>query len=162
MKNLLLFLLFSCLVKAQSDTSTGREFWKADLPGGNYLVALDSITAVSNHAYILDATVVVTEVTVDTAGTTVARFYQMTPVTEYSELNITGLLSERIKELSERQAEFTGVDPTTTVQKKYPITTHAKTVEFQLSSLQQLSLLYKSVSRALERGKGGTFSIAGK
>jgi len=160
MKNLILFLLFAGFLHGQTETTTeSREFWQADLPGGNYMVAVDSITSVSNHSYVLDGAVVVTEVTIDTTGATVARFYQITPVTEYSELNITGLLSERIKEISDRQEDFTGVDPTTTVQKTYPVTTHSKTVEYQVSTLAQLSSLYKSVTKALERGDSGKFSI---
>jgi len=123
------------------------------------MVALDRITSISNHAYVLDGTVVVTEITIDTLGTTVARFYQITPVSEYSELNITGLLTDRLSDIADRQTDFTGMDPTTTVQKKYPLTTHAKTIEYQISTIKELSALYKSLSTSWESGRGRKFSI---
>lgn len=159
--------LFSPLLHAQSndDDSTtseeagNRRFWEANLPGGNYMVALDRITAVSMHSYVLDGGIVVSEVTIDTLGTTVARFYQLTPVAEYGASQATKSVTERGKEILKRGSESTGMDPTTTVQKKYPLTTHAKTIEYQVSSLEELDALYNNIKKSWEAGRGRKFSI---
>ena len=163
----LFILLLSSLTWAQdapssSDSPSNNEFWQANLPGGNYIVSLGSITSVSNHAYILDGAVVVTEVTIDTTGSTVARFYQLTPLPAYTNSDIAGLFSEGLSELKNLTSEITGAgnqDASKLVQKKYPQTTHAKTVEYQIESLSQLSALFRSASTAWMRGSGRTFSI---
>lgn len=172
MKNIIFFFFLILPLIAQEEdpdtnnetqnTTTGSEFWTADLPGGNYMVRIDKIVSVSNHSYYLDGAVVVTEVNIDTEGASTVRFYQLTPATEYADLNIAGLLGSVVKGIAARQEEFSGVDPTTTVQKKYPVTTHAKTVEYQISTLSQLSRLYRSISTALETGEGQRFRIGKK
>lgn len=164
MKYLLILLLGITAIFAQDsetedENSSGREFWKADLPGGNYMVDLAAVTSLSNHAYILDGSLIVTEVTIDTAGATIARFYQISPLSDYEKLGITNFLKDQIQTLNELQASITGIDPTTIAQKQYPTTTHAKTVEYQISTLEQLQSLYRSASRALERNTGTTFRI---
>ncbi len=162
MKTLLALLLSLPLVAQTSDdsesSSSNRLFWKANLPGGDYMVKLTSITSVSNHAYILDGAVVVTEVTIDTLGTTTARFYALTPLADYKNQITNGLLTEGINEVNSLQKEFTGVSSTDLAQKNYPTTTHAKTVEYQLSSLNKVKALYRSISSSWEKLDGKTYS----
>jgi hypothetical protein len=45
------------------------------------------------------------------------------------------------------------------VQKTYPDTTHARTVEFRLLSRGELKALYGSVYTAWDTGKGRTFNV---
>ena len=162
---LLLFLIVSVFAQdedaetTEETSSSNTPFWEAVLSGGEYMVKVDEITSISHHAYLLDGAVVVTEMTIDTKGQSVVRFYQMTPVTEYSKLNITGDLSDKVRELSALQSEYTGVDQIEMVQKQYPITTHARTVEYQIDSLAKLKRLYNSAKRALEDGAGRKITV---
>ena len=59
-----------------------REFWQADLPGGSYTVALDQITSISKHSYIIDGNISVTEVVIDTSGNALTRFYYLEPAAQ--------------------------------------------------------------------------------
>src|SRR5690606_9670201 len=65
---------------SSSDTTGPRRFWQANLAGGHYMVAIDRISSVSRHSYVLDGAVIVDEVTVDTLGQALARFYFLKPV----------------------------------------------------------------------------------
>jgi hypothetical protein len=45
------------------------------------------------------------------------------------------------------------------VQKDYPLSTHAHTVEYRLETLDDLNRLYGSVKRSWLTGKGARFTI---
>ncbi|MDD5260391.1 MAG: hypothetical protein PHD76_00940 [Methylacidiphilales bacterium] len=147
-------LLFCvCLSAAQA-----KPFWRVDLPGGSYVVALDSITSVSTHEYLVDGTIRVKELTVDTTGNTTARFYYLAPV----DVHAPGGIGESIK--GDIQQHFSDLmDKTgqgnlqTTVIKNYPTTTHAKTVEYRLISEEQVLSLFKSVESAWRNYKETTY-----
>ncbi len=159
---LILMIPFTLLAQNENqtaDSATNRKIWEASLPGGNYMVALGSITAVSNHAYVLDGAMVVTEVNIDTTGCSLVRFYQITPLAVYKEAEITDLLSEGIQEIKSLTAEIGAGEALNLAQKQYPVTTHAKTVEFQIDSLEQLSALYKSISKSWSNDQGRKFSV---
>jgi hypothetical protein len=51
-----------------------------------------------------------------------------------------------------------GTDIQDMVMKKYPLTTHSKTIEYRLLSEQQLGALYGSAKTAWVTGKGRIFS----
>ena len=48
--------------------TNAKGIWQATLPGGEYAVSTDRITSVSRHSYLLDGTLLVDEVTIDTTG----------------------------------------------------------------------------------------------
>ena len=141
------------------ETVGPRRFWQASLPGGSYTVALDRISSVSKHTYIIDGALRVTEVVIDTTGNSLARFYYIIPVSEDSNSNVGGGLTKRAKELIDKAGERTGVNGNTIVAKQYPTTTHAKTVEFRISDEGYLDKLYGSVRKAWINGKGVKFKI---
>ena len=58
---------------------TNRGVWRAELPGGTFVVALSQITSVSSHEYVVDNTARVTEVTVGMGGSLIGRFYFLEP-----------------------------------------------------------------------------------
>ncbi len=146
--------------KENTEESVGpRNFWQANLPGGSYTVALRNISSVSKHTYLISATLSVTEVTIDTNGNALARFYYIIPVTESSGSNIAGNLTNRTKELLDHAGDRTGANANTAVQKEYPTTTHAKTVEFRVSDEGDLDKLYSSVRKAWINGRGVKFTI---
>ena len=144
------------------DTPQKNRFWQANVGGGHYMVALDRISAISRHQYVLDGSVIVDEVTVDALGQSLVRFYFITPVTDAMGGSSVGeaasRMADRAREVAERGSDVTGTDVHNMVVKKFPETTHAKEIEFRLLSEEQLTALHKSVQTAWESGRGRKFT----
>jgi hypothetical protein len=147
--------------KAPNRESDGNHrFWQANLPGGHYMVALDRITAISRHSYAVpEASLLVDEVTVDTVGRGLARFYFSRPITEGMNNNTANSLTARAKELIDYGGQRAGTDLHKMVIKKYPETTHAGSIEYRLLSAEELGALYGSVRTAWDTGRGRVFTV---
>lgn len=134
-------------------------FWQAKVAGGEYAVAVARITSVSRHSYVLDGTLVVDEVTIDTTGQALARFYFLQPLgAENSPGGAAAGAVERAKGIVDRAEQRSGVDVGSMVIKKYPETTHARTIEYRLASQAELTNLFNSAKQAWQSGKGGHFT----
>ena len=146
-----------------NDVEVPNRYWEANVGGGQYLVALGTITAVSRHKYLLDGTIVVDEVTVDTTGQSLARFYFLAPITDKLAGNSLGNTASRIvdrgREILENKADDAGTDVHNMVVKKFPETTHAHCIEYRVLSAEELTGLFNSVRTAWVTGHGRTFSI---
>lgn len=140
------------------DAPGPNRFWQASLSGGHYMVALDRISAVSRHKYLLDGALIVDEVTVDSQGQALARFYLISPVTDAVPGNAVAEIAKRGRELAEKAANSVDIDAHNMVIKKYPETSHARTIEFRILSEKELTALYASVRSAWESGRGRQFS----
>ena len=140
-------------------TNKIKRFWEASLPGGDYMVALDRISAISKHSYIVNKTLVVHEVNVQVSGSGFVRFYTFEAVGENSESNLAKNLIERGKNLAEQGGRRAGVDTNTTVEKEYPVTTHAHTIEYRLFDNGDLNQLYGSLKKAWRDNRGRKFSV---
>ncbi len=140
------------------DTAGPNRFWQATLSGGHFMVALDRISSVSRHQYVLDGALIVDEVTVDTIGQALARFYYITPITDSAPGNTASELANRGRELVDKAAQRAGADVQNMVVKKYPVTSHAKTIEYRILSEAELSSLYSSVRASWETGRGRKFT----
>jgi hypothetical protein len=144
------------------DSQQPNRFWQASVGGGHYMVALDRISAISRHQYLLDGAIIVDEVTVDALGQALARFYFLSPVTDAtgSSLgNAAGRIVERGRELVDKAAATAGTNVQNMVVKKFPETTHAHTIEYRVMSAEELGALYNSVRTAWETGRGRKFTI---
>lgn len=141
-----------------SDREVRNGFWEAKLAGGNYKVALGRISSVSRHTYVLDGAVIVDEVTIDTTGQALARFYFITPISVGGTGAAVSQAVERAAALVDGAAQRAGSDVHNMVMKKYPLTTHTKTIEYRLLSEQQLGALYQSAKTAWVSGKGRVFT----
>ncbi len=145
------------------DEENKRRFWEAALPGGHFQVALDRIVSISMHEYVLDGSVVVTEVTVDTAGQALPRFYYLEPVSDRASGTGTGAavagIVDRGRQLLERAGERAGTEVHNMVQKKYGVSTHTKTLEYRVLSMDELTAIYNSVRRAWDSGRGRRITI---
>lgn len=137
-----------------ADEDGPRRFWQASLPGGDYMVALDRISTISMHEYLLDGNLVVREMTVDTSGRALARFYHIEPLTDSMDRNELTRIADRGRELLDRAGQRAGTDAHNMAQKQYPTTTHAGMIEYRVLELQDLDALYSSLKRAWETGKG--------
>ena len=146
-----------------TDQQQRERFWEANVGGGQFMVALNHITSVSRHRYILDGNLLVDEVTVDTNGQALARFYYITPVTDEMRGSGIGAAASRMvdrgKQLVDRSGQITGTQIHEMVQKKFPHTTHAKCIEYRVMSSDILGQLYGSVRTAWRSGRGRVFSI---
>ena len=142
-----------------NDDENRKRRWECSLPGGEYSVNLGAITSVSKHSYVLDGTLLVTEVTVDTTGTALARFYYIEPITKDTTFNALARLQKRAEQLRNRGQQRSGTKADEMVQKSYPTTTHARAIEFRIMNEVELNALYGSLYRAWNSGKGRTFRI---
>lgn len=148
--------------KTEDKTEPNR-FWQASVGGGHYMVAIERISSISRHKYLLDGAVIVDEVTVDALGQSLARFYFLTPVSDAVTGNAIGNAASRIvdrgRDIVDRAAGEAGTDLQNMVVKKFPETTHAHTIEYRVQSAQELGALYSSVRTAWETGRGRSFRI---
>ena len=142
-----------------NDDQNNIRRWQCTLPGGEYAVGLGSITSVSKHSYVLDGTLLVTEVTVDTTGTALARFYYIEPITKDTAFNALDRIQKRAEQLRQRGQQRSGTKADEMAQKSYPTTTHARTIEFRIMNEVELNALYRSLYQAWISGKGRTFRI---
>ncbi|MEO8613951.1 MAG: hypothetical protein ABI600_02330 [Luteolibacter sp.] len=169
------FLIFSVMLHAQDQTGTDatptaikgdsagpNRFWQATLAGGHYMIALDRITSISRHKYVLDGSLIVDEVTIDSVGQALARFYFIRPITDAMDSNVATQLADQGKELIDKVAKRGGTEVQNMVVKKYPETTHAKSIEYRLLTEGELGSLYDSVRNSWESGKGRKFSTSAK
>ncbi len=152
-------------IRAQDtdDRGTNPKVWEAELPGGNYVVRVDRISSVSIHEYVVDGIAIVREVNIGTDTAGMVRFYSLVPVVEDSSVGAVGSVLERVKAAgSAASAKITGQDESLTekVQKNYPGTTHARTIEFRIPTPEALEALYGSAKDALIKGRGDRVTIA--
>lgn len=141
------------------EDETHRRFWRGNLPGGQYMVALDKITSISRHSYtIVEAGMVIDEVIIDTIGRTVARFYFVRPLSESANSTTANQLTQRAKELLDYGGQRAGTDAHNGVVKNSQ-GLYAGTVEYRVGSAQELGALYGSVQSAWMTGRGRIFTI---
>lgn len=145
------------------DSVQQNRFWQASVGGGHYMVAIDRISAISRHKYLLDGSIVVDEVTVDAVGQALVRYYFLSPLTDTMKGTGTGAAAARLvdrgREIIERASDITGSNAQNMVIKKFPETTHAKSIEFRVDSAEELTALYNSLRTAWETGHGRKFTI---
>ncbi|WAC20164.1 hypothetical protein OVA24_02070 [Luteolibacter sp. SL250] len=141
------------------EMSSVKGFWQVRLAGGEYAVSTERITSVSRHSYVLDGTLLVDEVTIDTTGQALARFYFLSPIGANNSVGGTaGAVMERGKGILDAAGQRTGVETDNMVIKKYPDTTHAKTIEYRLTTQAELTNLFNSAKQAWQSGQGGQYT----
>lgn len=134
--------------------------WKAELPGGSYLVARNAISAVSMQQYVLDGVARVTEVNVTTNGNFHPRFYFLETIDAGgAAASAPGV--QPAAEAAMAAARQALPEAATKVVKNYPSTTHAGTIEFRLPSAEGVQKLYESVTRTWLTGESEAFSLKG-
>ncbi len=136
-----------------SATPTPNSFWRCELPGGVYLVALRNIQSISTHEYVVDGAARVTEVTIATSSSVEGRFYFLEPMTVSTVGASLQQLQQHVQDLT---SDHAGADDKVweKVIKNYPTTTHAHTVEYRLMSKENLQQLYTSLEQAWMTGRG--------
>lgn len=135
------------------------KIFRAKLPGGTYEVAVAAMIAVTSHEYLVDGIARVTEVNIDTAGSLLARFYYLEPVAPSTPLGIGNAAADQAQRMLKEGAERSGQDVWKKVVKNYPTTTHARTVEYRVESLEQLNQIYSGAENAFRMQKDTRLSI---
>ncbi len=139
-------------------SSSNKRFWEANLPGGNYMVALDRISAINTHSYYIEG-LLVHEVNIQINGAGLVRFYAFEVIGENNKSNIATNITKRAKELINQNGKRVGVDTNTSVHKEYAVTTHSLTVEYRLFDKGDIDGLYNSLKRAWRENRGRSFTI---
>lgn len=143
-------------------TTANLTLFRAKLPGGTYEVAVRSIVAVTSHEYVVDGVARVTEVNIDTTGSLLARFYFLEPVTPNSPAGIGQATMDKAQELLKQAAEKTGQDVWKKVVKNYPLTTHARTVEYRMVEKGDLNKIYQAAEEAFRLQKNKSITLGGE
>lgn len=121
-----------------------RGFLSIDHKGGRFLVPFHKIVSVSRHDFMVDGGGMVHELTIDTEGSVIARYYYLESPLENNPTNAAQILNNRLEKVRGMVEDRTGQD-TRVVIKHYPDTTHAKTVEFNVSSTEVLERIYRHI-----------------
>ena len=168
MSRLFLALLLAATAAAQTPTATPSPstptpsaipLFKATLPGGTYEVAVKSIISVSQHEYHVDAAARVTEVNIDTTGSILVRFYYIEPAVPNVPSGLGASAVEKAQQLFQQGADKTGIDAWKKVVKNYPTTTHARTVEYRLSTPEDLAKVFKAAEESFRLQKEKSVKI---
>lgn len=137
-----------------------NRFWQCNINGNELMVAVDRIGSISKTQFLLDGGLLCTEVTIDTlGGQSLARIYHVVPATEGTSANAAAKMVDRARDLVDNKAARMGTQMHEMVQKSYPTTTHAHTVEFRVMDVQDLNALYASLKATWITGKGRNFTI---
>jgi hypothetical protein len=139
--------------------------WRAELPGGSFVVARSSINAISSQQYIVDGAARVTEVNISVSGAFQPRFYYIEPLAASAVRAVPGVqaLADSVQTTTQNAVNrVVPGDPVwSKVVKNYPTTTHAGTIEFRLETQEQLDKLFESVERTWLTGKPEVYTAAG-
>lgn len=137
--------------------------WRAEMPGGEYVVKLSSVASISKHDYTVDGTLAVQELTIATNANVTARFYYIEPKTPSAASGVGDSAIRTIKDRASQALEKVNKTAHTTVMtevvKNYPVTTHAHMVEFRLPTADALKAAYESARNAWIRNKNGTYKV---
>jgi hypothetical protein len=137
-----------------------RNLWRCTLPGGSYQVLVSAILSVSSHEYVVDGSARVTEVNIDTNGSLAVRFYFIEPAVTAGPGGIGAATIGKVQGILTEAAERSGSDSWKKVVKSYPITTHARTVEFRVGSKDSLTRILTSASNSQATGKPDSVTIS--
>jgi len=135
--------------------------WRAVLPGGVYRVRLDRIQSVSTHEYTIEPLTRVTELTIETGGAVVTRFYYLEILTPQVPLGVGQSAMDLVKAKTEEAANKIAGDAAVwkKVSKIYPATTHAHTVEYRVPTKADIQRLMDSAEKAWSTNQGEEIKI---
>lgn len=142
---------------------SGRaQVYEVELASGNYQVNLAQVTSISMHRFFVDGAFAVDEVTVDTLGNTVTRFYfvdRNRDVTAPRGIgqSLIDRAQQKVEDVKERAGAPEFLD--NAVVKSYPTTTHAHTVEYRIQTKDQLDKLFEHMTASWRKKQSGKYKI---
>lgn len=125
--------------------------------GTSYYGMANAICGISKQQYVVGGVMMITEVSIDMAGaSTQIRIYHAKPIDSEALKKLRDKLPQELKPYTEtpkivqeqldRADAAMGKAGTPMVSKDYPMTTHAKTIEFVVDSLDEILLFYDRFS----------------
>lgn len=120
------------------------------------MIKINTITSLSRQRYLLNGTMNVWELVIDTTGNNSIRIYYID--TPGGKAGAAGDLASRMPGLSYAK-EAAGLNGAECVTKTYPDSTHTHTVEFRVLSLDALKKIQKSLMRSMAIGRGDTLML---
>lgn len=138
--------------------STGPNLIALCLPGGKVAIDLKTISAVGLHSYTVDASSRVWELTVDNGGSSLLRIYSVSAISPNEPA--LDMAKVELESLAESVSKAVGVDVWAKVQKNYPTSTHAKTVEYRVKTVKELLQLRKLLFKAWTSGSAGRIDLS--
>jgi hypothetical protein len=145
---------------AEMETDGLKRFWVCNVKGSELMIAVDRISAISKTQYILDGGLLVDEVVIETTGgQALNRIYSIRPVTDAMSNNPATKIIDRVRDVATDRGSRLGANLHEMVEKNYPLTSHARTVEFRVVAPEDLDVLYASVKNTWITGKGRVFTI---
>ena len=143
-----------------STVNPTRSLWTCTLPGGSYQVLVSAILSVSQHEYVVDGAARVIEVNIDTAGQFAVRFYYIEPAAGAGPGGIGAATLGKVQGILTDAADRSGTDAWKKVVKSYPATTHARTIEYRVSSKESLTQIFTSAANSQSTGRAGQVNVA--
>lgn len=131
-------------------------FWEANIRGNHYIINSSRITSIGKQEYMAEG-VKISEVTITSSSSAIARFYYIELAGKSSSLNGVSNSISRLEQLTNGVADRAGIDPYIVI-KNYPTTTHAHTIEYRLQNLSSIEQLYKSALKSLKTQTNGSFT----
>lgn len=120
------------------------------------MVKINTITSLSRQRYLLNGTMSVWELVIDTTGNNSIRIYYID--TPGSKAGAAGDLASKMPGLSYAR-ENMGLNGAECVTKTYPESTHTHTVEYRVLNLDALKRIQKSLMRSMATGRGDTLML---
>ena len=164
---LLPFLLASAAAQSPTATptpqpgvNTGKPVLRCNMPGGTYQVLTSAIIGVSSHEYVVDGAARVTEVNIDTSGQFAVRFYFIESAVVSGPGGVGAATLGKVQGLLTEAAERSGTDAWKKVVKSYPVTTHARTVEYRVGGKDALNRIFAAASRCMTTGRGEEVAVS--
>ncbi len=136
------------------ESTSAPQFWTCIVgdPGAAVtMVKLSTITSVSKQTYMLDNSIQMREVTIDTIGNNTIRFYCTSSARANTMAGRVSNARNLVDKYTEGGTRYPG--------KKYPEGTHSHNVEFQVSSPSTLDQIYDSVANAWQKNRGCTLRV---
>lgn len=138
--------------------SSGPSLIALCLAGGKIAIDLKTISAIGLHSYTVDATSRVWELTVDNGGSSLLRIYSVTTISPNEPA--LDMAKVELESLAESVSKAVGLDVWAKVQKTYPTSTHAKTVEYRVKTVKELLQLRKLLFKAWTSGTAGRVDLS--
>ncbi len=136
------------------ESSSSPQFWTCIVsnPGAAVtMVKLSTITSVSKQTYMLDNSIQMREVTIDTLGNNTIRFYCTSSTRANNMASRVSTARGLVDKYTEGGTRYPG--------KKYPEGTHSHNVEYQVNSPSTLDQIYDSVANAWQKNRGCTLRV---
>lgn len=129
------------------------QLWQAELNDTSKItIAVSQIVSVAIHPYLLNGENLVTEVTIDTTGNNTIRFYYVHPDDDKPDYtDPESVMKSAKKRLSQRPSQPKAQAKAAIASLKFPEGAYAHTIEYQVSSLETLDTIFKSLTSVWEK-----------